>query len=469
MPRRGVVRLSLAAVWLLVAPSAAAPSAQGAAPFAFPAAPSAAPAANSAVFPAGNCSFGAAAATGKRPCAPYTCAALLATVLPVAWHAKPSSDFLGALKCFTSDCECRVPALETASQLREALQGTSFVFRGDSTSRNGLAPLGVLIAVASHSHLNESRAYFADSVIGQTRDALRRDLSQIWPGMPPRRDGAKFVPKAIREPAPFLKHPAPHVAVGLYDNDSYHGLMQANISKFGHSAANTDDARFWILNYGVHMLHAEPARKLSLQLQTFQADVAASFHDMVRHAVKSNTLDRTILAWRATNNICRKAMYGDWAAALDALNATDGTGAAKFDGCVAAHSADWASNAKKAEMASNWPVLPLRAACARGTMDQRGVGLLNGLAQQTVRKLHGCYTGDTKEDDSICPSDLRGVAHRHSWRLPGVLYVASDAFGEALCRDLPQSKIHDGYHAIQLFLPLFRVLFAMRRFADANT
>ena len=94
-------------------------------------------------------------------------------------------------------------------------------------------------------------------------------------------------------------------------------------------------------------------------------------------------------------------------------------------------------------------------------MSPAGGEWLNDLAAQTVRLLNRCYldgaAGRPLPAGFPCPDDLRGVARRRRWRLPGVYFVSYNALGFELCG---RTSSHDAIHADQTYLPLLRALLA---------
>ena len=114
-----------------------------------------------------------------------------------------------------------------------------------------------------------------------------------------------------------------------------------------------------------------------------------------------------------------------------------------------------------------WGFLSVEVACSKAVMNARGTTLLNTLARDAIDALNRCFSAADADDLHTvpCPSDLRGLARRHKrWRSPTVHYLASDAIGSVLC-----PVVHsDALHAPQLYLPLYRTLFAALAFARPN-
>ena len=69
-------------------------------------------------------------------------------------------------------------------------------------------------------------------------------------------------------------------------------------------------------------------------------------------------------------------------------------------------------------------------------MNSGGSEWLNDLAAQVVRLLNRCYL--SADDRALppgfpCPDDLRGLALRRPWRLPGVYFSSYNALSQQTC------------------------------------
>ena len=233
--------------------------------------------------------------------------------------------------------------------------------------------------------------------------------------------------------------------------------------------------RVWMLSGGLHLLGVYPARgivsttsnrgmrRMDPSLKSYRHQIAEAFHDLARRAVRDGVLEDTVLLWRATNFICIRGQYGAWRAAAEGraaeLRTPRGQGAAL---CAAEEREAW-----RREAAPAWGGIGLAEACDRATMSPDGGEYLNELAAETLRLLNRCYLDPERGGDDLgalgagfpCPSDLRGLATRTSWRLPGVFFVGGNHLGRALCG----RTSGDGVHSPQIFVPLTRMLLAAIR------
>lgn len=387
-------------------------------------------------------------------------------------------------------CSCVAPAIGTAAELHDAgLDGALRVtLWGDSTARNAVVPLTYLAFLAASAASNASfdaGALYEGGVVRPSRAALAAYEAAA------RRGGAAEKEAPLqdffgRANTSVFKHRrgtrkdpayASREAVVRWDSPTYRGLKEG-IARLDRDIANARDrppdrsarrfrTHLHLVNAGAHMLHrfraeGHPPTKPPVimaqfsQFRSFRADLADAFHAKVRYALAAGELGGTVLAWRATGFVCRGGLYGEWLANADAAAGALTSHRSPASGvCEAFERAAWA-----AAGAPPWGDVSLAAACARGNMGPRGGEYTNELADGAVRHLNRCYFDDdvaALPPGFPCPDDLRGVANRTAWRLPGVYFLAYNTLSQSTCGQIRHS---DGIHVNQVVLPMLRSFLA---------
>jgi len=195
------------------------------------------------------------------------------------------------------------------------------------------------------------------------------------------------------------------------------------------------------------------------ELSWLRSRIADAFHFKVRGALAAGAaeLERTVLAWRATGFICKRGLYGAWLAAEEGTASSLSTPRAKVSGvCEAYLARAWAAFPDPP-----WGSVSVEEYCAHGNQGPRGGEFTNDLAAETVRHLNACYFAANRTaplpPGFPCPDDLRGVANRREWRLPGVYFLAYNELTLTTCEHVDHS---DGIHVRQVVLPMLRSFLA---------
>ena len=198
-------------------------------------------------------------------------------------------------------------------------------------------------------------------------------------------------------------------------------------------------------------------RPLRANIKSYRADIADAFHALLRRALAADgALEGTVLIWRATVFVCTHGLYGKWLeAAVEDAETLATPRAAGSAVCEDSFRGVWDAAPEPA-----WGRISLTEACSHGRMNSAGSEWLNDLAAQAVRLLNRCYL--SADDGALprdfpCPADLRGLALRRPWRLPGVYFSAYNALSQQICGRIAHA---DGVHMDQSYLPLLRSLLA---------
>ena len=446
----------------------------------------------------GEC-FVASQETADLPaCSAVVCSGLMAAALPVGW-LKTLGDIFGEVRCVArpprgKKCACKAAA--ATRSLKDQVSATSYVFHGDSTTRNMQEPFADMAILAASGARGEK--YWLDQVVKASRRALaaarlgnRAALAQMYPGdsqvathLRQRDTGRnkelealvkaakeRVVERPWEDPTSTLYHNGPNPRLSIlrslrasnaYDDATYKGLRYARIDSFNHESVQgfpvwdgeEDVRRAWVVNYGLHAFHAWPSRDLEPEDANYVGDLIDTFHKILRDALKRGVLESTILVWRHTSFVCRKNLRGRWNAALLSLEAEPRLAVAPIArDCIEARRANFSSVTPK-----KWGMLGVEDFCVNGTMDAYGTRWLNGVASRVVTRLNACYLAGESKDGFPCPSDVRGLAARFpKWRLPGVRILRGDAISEAFCGAVDG----DGLHAPQSWVLLARCLHAL--------
>lgn len=372
------------------------------------------------------------------------------------------------------------------------MRNAGFVFHGDSTTRNMQGPLQELLRFAAAPDVAVAARYYAEKIVAATRAAVakartegsknktRHSLRLIYPGTaddkgtvsPPRTlNDALRASRVSRSP-----DTSPNCRVMIlekdgrncsdaFDAESYHGFANASVAKVNHDAVlgvpvwpgNDNVRRIWVMNYGLHVLHAHPGRPLTYAKDAnYVSDFADVAHGVVRWSLARGALARTALVWRHTNFVCDKNLYGAWDAALRSLESEPRTAAAPLvKSCV-----DDARR-ERPPPRRRYGTLSPEAMCANVTIDAYGSAFLNGVAEHFVDDLNACWVGGaTRRPGFPCPDDVRGVAGREAWPLPGLRILRADAISRTFCGVVKGDAVHTRHnHPL-----LARVLFAMLEF-----
>ena len=413
-------------------------------------------------------------------------------------------------------CSCVAPAIGTAAELHDAgLDGALRVtLWGDSTARNAVVPLTHLAFLAASAASNASfdaGALYEGGVVRPSRAALAAYEAAARRGGAAEKEAPlqDFFGRAAGDPNDrntsymyfgghdqshphFYAHPdareaydargkdaayASREAVVRWDSPTYKGLEEGT-ARLDRDIANARDrppdrsarrfrTHLHLVNAGAHLLHRfraegypptrppDPRAQFS-QFRSFRADLADAFHAKVRYALAAGELGGTVLAWRATGYVCRGGLYGEWLSNANAAAGALTSHRSPASGvCEAFERAAWA-----AAGAPPWGDVSLAAACARGNMGPRGGEYTNELADGAVRHLNRCYFDDdvaALPPGFPCPDDLRGVANRTTWRLPGVYFLAYNTLSQSTCGQIRHS---DGIHVDQVVLPMLRSFLA---------
>ena len=91
----------------------------------------------------------------------------------------------------------------------------------------------------------------------------------------------------------------------------------------------------------------------------------------------------------------------------------------------------------------------------RGRSRRYGSRFLNDRAAAAVSELNACYLGGPTSEDFPCPADVRGVAGRAEWRLPGIRVLAADAYSRAFCGTFRGDAVHVSQNHVLLARSLF--------------
>lgn len=437
-----------------------------------------------------------------RNCSRALCAGLLASAAAEHWTMH---DVYGEILCAAYEddaaraCGCRAPPLDTAERLKAATAYASYIFYGDSTTRNALGPIQELLLLGAAGNASTlGAAYYEEAIVGATRAALaaaraegarsngsRPSLARAYPGntdrdydanftkrFPPRKRIAEVRHVSGAVMPPVSKHRVNNnllvirssPASAAMDAASYDGFAAANASNVNHRRVDDHvlwpDAaplrRVWVLNYGLHALHAFPGRRVNPTDANYAAEIVDAFHAIVRRALNKRTLDSTILVWRSTNFVCDRNLFGAWDAAIKSLSSSV-LRAGAVANCTAEMRPAWDAVPKR------WGAFALDDFCAYATMDARGSRFINAAAANAIRRLNDCYVGGTASDGFPCPADLRGVYAQNasSWPLPGIRILRADSVSREFCGVVPSDAVH-APHAHPI---LARLLFGVVGFA----
>ena len=264
-------------------------------------------------------------------------------------------------------------------------------------------------------------------------------------------------------PNPRLSILRPIRASSAYDDATYQGLRFTRVASFNHETihgyevrkSSEDMQRVWVVNYGLHALHAWPNRDIEPADANYVGNLIDDFHAIVLDSLKRGVLNSTVLVWRHTNFVCSRLLHGKWNAAILSLEAEPRLTIAPIArDCIERRRANFSALPGK-----KWGLLSVEDFCVNDTMDAYGARWLNGVASRAVTRLNACYlAGEKSKDGFPCPSNLRGLAARYpGWRLPGVRILRGDAISLAFCGAVDG----DGIHAPQSWVLLARCLHAL--------
>jgi len=429
-------------------------------------------------------------------CSPPMCAAMFFQEWPrVAFH---SPDLFGRIRCDGLDgnatqphpdtpippfCTCFAGPVDTPVALHDAGLNADIhiTMWGDSTTREAQSTIAELSKLAAMGH-----AAATGDVVELTRGAIDHHLA-----IDPANETAiplsgvffRFHhmphPEAKRGWAMINRHPLQAGATYYYHRASYRGL-RAGIDEGGRAPnqvrrERAARAHVVLLNDGVHHLATNRpggrraaghhVRPLGTKLISYRADIAEAFHTQVRRALTSDSLKGLVLTWRATVHICQRRMYGAWREAANSVATALLTPRSPGQGmCEAVNKYAWDTSPEPP-----WGAIRLGDACAWGVLSPKGSEWINGLAAETVRLLNRCYLTENGDGHPFptgfpCPDDVRGVALRRKWRLPGIYWVSYHAITKELCGRV---DCRDGIHMYQSYLPMFRAIVAAVQLSTA--